>query len=163
MNLIFKICILCVFCLLPSCRSNDHPLSAGQPAPLFTLPAADGTDLELQSLYGKDILLHFWADWCTECRAEFPRLQKYYEKTNRQDFQIVCINVGQAESHVASFRDYFKLTMPMLLDRDMQVAKAYHINGLPASVLIDSKGLVRQTQIGWLDESILDKMRSTLK
>ena len=157
------IIILSFHLLNLSCAEQTPPLKPGQPAPDFTLPNVDGQIIQLSNLSGEKILLHFWADWCTECRAEFPKLQNYHLLQKDEDLKIICINVGQTNEHIQSFVDNYQLTFPMLMDKDMIVSKIYNIKGLPTSVLINSDFTINKTHIGWLDEKLIVQMQENMK
>lgn len=146
-----------------SCANEITPLKPGSPAADFTLQAIDGSSFQASTLRGTKILLHFWADWCTECRAEFPKLQKSHLLLEDQNFKIIAINVGQTEKHVKSFVDHYGLTFPMLMDPDMTVSQLYRIKGLPASILINSDFTIQQSHLGWLDEKLILQMKENMK
>ncbi len=154
---------LSILFILLSCQGQTPALKSGQSAPEFELPEINGGKLNLNSLKGKKILLHFWADWCTECRAEFPKLQKAYLDPQNSDLKIICINTGQTREHVQSFVDYFKLSFPMLLDSTTEVSNVYGIKGLPTSVLINSDLTIYKTHIGWLDEALILQLKEKMK
>ncbi len=154
---------LSLFIVFFACQKQSPPLKTGQQAPDFELPEISGGKLRLNDLKGKKILLHFWADWCTECRAEFPKLQKAHRALTNSNFQIICINTGQTREHVQSFVDYFKLTYPMLLDRSTDVSNLYGIKGLPTSVLINSDLTIYKIHIGWLDETLIFQLKEAMK
>lgn len=149
--------------IILSCQRQTPALKPGQPAPQFELPNINGETFRLKDLKGKKILLHFWADWCTECRAEFPKLQKAYLNPENSDLKIICVNTGQTREHIQSFVDYFRLTFPMLLDSTTEISKLYHISGLPTSILINSDLTIYKTQIGWLDEALILQLKEKMK
>ena len=50
-------------------------LAAGTVAPDFTLKDIDGRSVSLSDFRGKQVVLHFWASWCPDCREETPQLK----------------------------------------------------------------------------------------
>ena len=48
----------------------------GQRFPDLRLTGPDGKPLNLSSLEGKVVVLHFWATWCPTCRRELPQFEK---------------------------------------------------------------------------------------
>ena len=106
-----------------NCKQNKSTLKAGIPATDFRLETVTGKSFVLTEIQGNKILLHFWADWCTECRAEFPEMQKAHLLLKQSDLKIIAINVGQTHEHVQSFVDYYDITFPMLMDPDMEIAQ----------------------------------------
>ncbi|MBO7069416.1 MAG: TlpA family protein disulfide reductase [Bacteroidaceae bacterium] len=64
--------------------------------PDVTIERADGTTLQLSSLFGKTLYLDFWATWCPPCCAEIPHLKKLSEKlADNKDIRIISISVDQ--------------------------------------------------------------------
>ena len=80
-------------------EAASDSLSAAAPdnlMPNITLERADGTTLQLNSLYGKTLFLDFWATWCPPCCAEIPHLDKLTEQfAGNQDVRIISISVDQ--------------------------------------------------------------------
>jgi peroxiredoxin len=140
------------------CSSKKNSVKEGDSALLFSTMDYSGKIVTLKNLKGKHILLHFWADWCSECRAEFPKLEKAYQKYKMYNFEIIAINVGQSKNHVQSFVDKFNLTFPMLLDEQSEIAKQYGIRGLPTNFFIDEDMVVTKMIIGWVDEKQIDQI-----
>ena len=51
-------------------------------------------------------------------------------------------------SEVESFVQDFKLTYPILLDRDGSVSNLYQIEGLPMTFFINREGIIRTVVVG---------------
>jgi peroxiredoxin len=144
--------LLIIAPLLIFCSRHKHSVDQGDEAPVFSTTDYSGATLSLESLRGKRILLHFWADWCSECRAEFPKLESVYQDLKDKNFEIIAVNVGQSQDHVTSFVKEYKLTFPMLVDEQSVIAKQYGIRGLPTNFFINPDLTVHKMIIGWVDE-----------
>ncbi len=149
----FVITVLSIFIVtLLSCSEKSAYLVKGDAVPDIEFLAVDGETLTFNEYKGKTILIHFWADWCSECRAEFPKLEQAYQKYKKDGFEILAVNVAQSKSHVQSFKDEFGLNFPMLMDENSSVAKKFGIRGLPTNYFIGKEGRVERVIIGWVDE-----------
>ena len=146
------------FYLCLSCSSPRNTLEEGDISPEFQTINAAGESFFISNYKGKKILIHFWADWCAECRAEFPKLEKAYQKYGKDNFEIIAVNVGQSKKHVESFVDEFQLTFPMLLDENSKIAKEYGIRGLPTNFFVDENRVIKKIIIGWVDEKQINQI-----
>lgn len=125
----------------------ESGLDAGDPAPNFRLLGTDGEIVELSSLRGQPVLLHFWTTWCLDCAAEIPVIQDLSEQ-NGEGLQVIGIDVGEPPGRVEKAADRHGATYPILLDRDETVAAAYGISTYPATITIDADGVVVGIQAG---------------
>ena len=119
-------------------------------APDFTLDTLDGNKVTLSELRGKIVVVNIWATWCPPCRAETPALQKSYEQYKDSDVVILGVDLTNqdAVSDVESFVQEFKLTYPILLDRDGRVGNLYQIKGLPSTFFVNREGIIRTVVVG---------------
>ena len=147
--------------LLPGCGNK---IEVGKKAPDFTVTDLQGNSVHLSDFRGKLIFLHFWADWCSQCRAEFPRIEKAYEALkNDTSFVILSVNAGQSKYHVEDFKEEFGIQFPMLVDEYARAAKLYNIKGLPTTLIIDPNGTIVDIHVGWITEKyIYDGVRRYL-
>lgn len=124
-------------------------------APDFSLKNLSGETVTLASLQGKPVFLNFWATWCGPCRAEMPDLNHKYRKYGDR-MHFLAINVGEAAHQVKEFLGANRLTFPVALDSDSSVARAYRINGIPTSLVLDSNGVVQGKRVGTLNSSQME-------
>jgi peroxiredoxin len=131
----------------------DPQPEEGHLAPDFSLKTLEGKTVRLSELRGKKVvLINFWATWCPPCRLEMPTMQKIYSDYKAKGFEILAINIEpDAIEEIRDFMKDLRLTFPVLLDSDMKVTRKYRLIGLPVSMLIDRRGIIRSKQIGYHD------------
>ena len=117
--------------------------------------------MNLSDLRGKVVLLNFWATWCPPCRAEMPELNALYRRYgNEKDFVVLGVDLQERPEDVASFARQNNISFPLLVDHDGRVTgQDYRIRTLPASVIIDREGRIRDSWSGsLLREAILARL-----
>jgi thiol-disulfide isomerase/thioredoxin len=134
-------------------RSADPMV--GKPAPELSLTALDGSVVDLGELRGHPVVINYWATWCDPCRAEMPLLQSRYEEY-APDLYILGVNAGEDQADVSKFVADLALTFPVLLDKEYKAEAAFGIMAYPATVFVDSNGMIQARQIGQLDSRLLD-------
>jgi peroxiredoxin len=120
----------------------------GQPAPDWALQDLSGNMVRLSDLRGQVVLVNLWATWCQPCLAEMPDLAALYLAHKDEGFVVLGVNSQERPETVAGFLARSPLPYPVLLDPDLRVARAFAMNSLPASFVIDRRGVLRETLIG---------------
>jgi len=131
-------------------RERPQPVQIGQPAPRYATTTLAGDSASIAGLAGKVVLLNIWATWCHPCRDEIPYLETLYEKHRTDGFEIVGVSVdarGQ-DSEIRDFVKEFRMTYPIWHDPDERVQSTFLALGVPASYLIDRRGVLRWRRIG---------------
>jgi peroxiredoxin len=124
-----------------------RPLS-GEPPP-FTLPGLDGRSYSLESLKGRVGFLYFWATWCPHCSRQLPAMiETLHRELGPQGLTIWAIDIAEPPARVAAFVESRGLTLPVLLDADGAVTRAYRITGTPTVVLVGRDGQWRGRGVG---------------
>ncbi len=134
------------------------PMAVNYPARDVALLDLDGNPVSFDDYAGQVILYNAWATWCPPCKAEMPVLQAYYEKHRSKGFVIIAIEDGlQGNVDVKDFVAEYGLTFPVWPDPEYKASRAYGVNGLPASFVIDRQGQVRLTWSGEISMAALEK------
>lgn len=122
---------------------------AGGPAPAFTLTTLTGQPAALSQYKGQVVLVNFWATWCGPCQQEMPLLDAIYREYKPAGFTLIGVNVDKTVAPVKDLLSRKPVSFPVLLDPANQVSKAYHVDEMPSSVIIDRKGQIRYIHRGY--------------
>lgn len=89
----------------------------------------------------KPTYVKFWASWCKPCMEQMPHFETLYQEYgDKVNFVAVNININEKRQEISKVQQRFKLTMPIYLDQQGQLALAMGLVGTPYSVLLNSKG-----------------------
>jgi peroxiredoxin len=138
---------------------------AGGETPALALEDLNGTAHRLDAYRGKVVLINFWATWCEPCRAEMPSIDQLRTSMQGKPFVVLAVNLGEPPSRIRTFLEKTPIAFPVLLDRDMSVAKAWKARILPATYVVGPNGKVRYSYVGELDwsrESVRRKITALL-
>ena len=118
-------------------------------APEFTLSDLSGRSVHLRELRGKLVFVNFWATWCAPCRLEMPSMERLYQTFKETEFAMLAVSIDrQGADVVKPFIQDLQLTFPVLLDRGMEVTRAFGMRGLPTTYLIDRDGRLIGAAVG---------------
>jgi peroxiredoxin len=132
--------------------NNDEDASkklVGQPAPAFTLEDLDGKKVSIADQKGSVVVLDFWATWCPPCREGMPHLDELYKSKQADGVKVFAINLREDRDKAKAFLDSKNLSLPVLLDANGEVAKAYLVGGIPQTVVIGKDGVVKHVVVGF--------------
>jgi len=121
--------------------SNLQEIKDPSPAPDFTLPDLERGRVSLKDFRGKLLMLNFWASWCVPCREEMPAMERLYQRYKDRGFVILGVNIKDDKKSAISFVRELKITFPIGFDPNGDVGLLYGAWGLPATYLIDARGI----------------------
>ncbi len=101
-------------------------LPIGSVAPDFSLPNQEGQTIRLSDFKGKQavVLIFYPADQTPGCTIQLCSARDNSAEYEAAGIAVFGVNPGSAESH-QRFIDKHDLTMPLLVDRGLQVAARY--------------------------------------
>ena len=107
----------------------------------FTLPRLDrpGT-LQLASLYGKVVVLNFWASWCIPCKQEAPAVEKIWQRYRSKGVVVVGVNTADASEDARAFMRRYGLTYPVVRSTGRSLWGPYGLSGVPETRVINRRG-----------------------
>ena len=121
----------------------------GKQAPDFTLRSNLDENKKLSELRGKVVLINFWASWCGPCQQELPKLSELKDLHDEYDFELLAINIDEEPNKALRLAKKLGLDFPILFDQEKKVSKAYDIDAMPMTILLDRNGDVRYVHRGY--------------
>jgi thiol-disulfide isomerase/thioredoxin len=154
--------VLLVTLALPALLLHGCGGTADESDALVTVPAmpditfADREDLEriMADTRGKVAVVNLWATWCVPCVAELPYFAEFYEKRDPNQVVFVSLSLDEVEKIETDLRrfqaqhelpfDFYVLDEAINVDEMSAALNATVTGALPATIVYDSEGVVRQ-------------------
>ncbi|MCP4146408.1 MAG: redoxin domain-containing protein [bacterium] len=121
-------------------------IGLGKPVKPFTVKDMTGKEISPADYKGKVLLLDFWATWCPPCVKEIPNLKADYNELNGQGFEIIGISLDKDKSKLENYLKENDIKWAISFSGDGwkdETAKLYGVNSIPATWLVDKKGILR--------------------
>ena len=132
-------------------QKEANVISAGNPAPDFTLKSVDGSDFSLTDLKGKWVVLDFWGTWCGWCLKGIPDMKTAYDR-HKDKMEIVSIACSDKEDKVKIAIEKHKMNWTQLMS-DGIVNISYAVGSYPTKIIIDPNGVIAYNGSGTNVES----------
>ncbi|QQB73089.1 TlpA family protein disulfide reductase [Fusobacterium canifelinum] len=168
-----KILILLLFIL--SLTSFAVPLNNMDKDGNVTLPNIElvdqyGKKHNLQDYKGKVIMLNFWVSWCSDCKAEMPKVVELYKEygENKKDLIILGVATPISKEYPnnkdridkEALLKYIKdngYIFPNLLDETGKTYAEYEVIEYPSTYIIDKNGYLKVYVKGAVSKEELKK------
>jgi len=153
--------------LVAACFMGYQAFAASEDtAETGVLPGKAALELHLQDLQGNPVningpqdqeiyVLNFWATWCPPCRGEMPELDTFAQE-NKDKVKFYAVNIQESPQDVNAFIHEQNYTLPVLLDAEGKNAQAYHIQGIPTTIIIDRGGIIQYRKTGAVTKTELN-------
>jgi len=166
MKLPTRVLSLIALALVPALAWSGASLKTGAPAPGFELKSNSGKHVSLADLKGQIVLVNFWASWCGPCRQEMPILEQLNHQYHNKGVALIGVNVEPDTDAATAWLKATPVTFPILYDVDSKVSKLYEVQGMPNTVILDRKGIVRYIHRGYspgAENEYLDQIRALIR
>lgn len=100
---------------------------------------------------GQWVYLDFWASWCAPCRLSFPWMNQLHREWAPKGLNIVAINLDNQRDKAMQFLQRHPAQFTVLWDAAGHSAKAYDVQAMPMSYLIDPQGRIVSAHRGFTD------------
>ena len=129
-------------------------IEPGAAMPEYNAVNLDGSRFELASRKNTVVLLNLWATWCGPCRYEIPELERIHGTYAKRGFEVVGVSVDESGADmVRQFVSENKMTYPVVLDPQGNLANLLQTSVLPTSVLIGRDGRIVWKKYGAILEN----------
>ena len=136
-------------------RAQQGTVQPGQKIDDFALPLFSGyeyggsSEVNLEDLRGKVVVINFWASWCKPCEQEAAELQKAwqeYEPTGEVIF--LGVDYVDTEPEARVYLKKFGITFPNGPDLATRISQYFRIKGVPETYFVDQNGVLQYVQVG---------------
>ena len=124
----------------------------------------DGKQIDTKTMAKSPILVHYWASWCSPCKADMTELRKIQAKYAKQNLQIIGINLDTDARVAAEFLQSGKsFPWPHVQEQggfESDLAVGLGVLSVPVTILIDGDGKVakRTSHFSKAMEDALDEL-----
>jgi thioredoxin-dependent peroxiredoxin len=116
--------LLC-YCNVIAPVFSDALLTAGAPAPAFTLPSNRGKDISLADYAGKRLVLYFYpGDFTSGCTIEAQGFERDFDEYKKLGVEILGVSVDSVEKHL-DFGNSYNLEFPLASDKGGAISGKY--------------------------------------
>jgi thiol-disulfide isomerase/thioredoxin len=128
-------------------------LGVGDMVPDFEVQNSQGEVMRLSDYRGKPVFINFWATWCLFCLDELPLMAQLQEE-HQGDYITLAINRGE---NVEDANEYLQDLgvigrINHYYDTDDDLYRRFGSFGMPYSIFVDAKGVVRVIKSGVLTD-----------
>lgn len=123
--------------------ATAEDFAAGAMAPDFTLKSLNGENMRLKEQRGDVVVVHFFANWCSQCRQELVQLKKLHEQLQAAGLTVFAISIDEDPQRAREVASDLDIDFPVLLDARKSTGERYHVEDLPTTWFIDRDGRLR--------------------
>ncbi len=142
----------------------DNHIALGEDMPEFEYVTADGKTLKSEDLWGKVVLVNFYASWCGPCKKELPFVEKdlWQKYKDNEDFCLMVIARQEGWDKINEFKKNSELDLPYIPDPKRDIYKLFAEKYIPRNYLFDKQGRLVLFSKGYR-ESEFEDLKEVIK
>lgn len=112
-----------------------------RPMPDFTRSSLAGQRISTTRLRGRTLVVKFFANYCAPCKHTLPGVERLHEKYG----DVAFVGVSEDEQTDTALRlvKQYHLGFPVVQDQSNVLAGRFRVTAMPATFVIDRRGVVR--------------------
>jgi thiol-disulfide isomerase/thioredoxin len=125
----------------------------------------DGGTLAMADLWGRPLVLNFWATWCPPCIEELPDLDAFHRDWSARGWQVVGLAVDSrraVESFLVRQPLSFAIGLAGLEGTELSRQLGNERGALPFTAVFDSQGRIVQRKLGQTHRAELEQWARSL-
>ena len=137
------ITLVVLFMLMLIIGAIRKPKLTTDSVPNVAVTLIDGEQFHYQK--DKPLMIHFWGTWCPVCELEAPNID-----TAAKHYQVLTIaNNSGSNKDILEFLKEKGVSYPVYNDKDGNWSRAFHLSAFPTTLIYDSHGKLKYTDVGY--------------
>lgn len=141
--------LLCSFTAMSAENPGWRAAADAPPAPRCALAGPKNLPQQLEGYRGRVVYVDFWASWCGPCRQSFPFMDVMQKAMEKRGLSIVAIDLDEDAAEAARFLAGQKVSFRVVGGDNSACARAFAVDSMPMTYLLDREGRVRFIQRGF--------------
>lgn len=126
-------------------------------APPFDVLDPQGDVFSLLDYRGRVVFLNFWQTTCIPCEAEMPELAAFSRDQGETGIAVIAVNFGETSNTVLPWLAARNLDdLKIGLDYESGIQRAYGVQNIPTTFVIDPQGVVVYMKLGAMDQAEME-------
>ena len=131
-------------------RAGPPPSREVGKALSLVLPDLAGRPVELGGA-GEVRVVDFWASWCEPCKLALPALEELARDLEGRGLRAYAVSIDDTREALDGYLARFPIALPVLWDEGGAEIGRLDLRRMPATLLVDRRGVVRFVHEGWND------------
>jgi peroxiredoxin len=132
-----------------ACGARQVSPAVGRDFPEPVLTLTDGGALRLADRRGEVTVIALFTTWCPASHDTIATVASLRKLDDAGGVDVVAVDVGDTEADVVRFAARFETPLRIARDPAGRLAKQLGLETIPAVVLVDRRGVVRNVHSGY--------------